>query len=175
MYPLPAMDTMTLSYAFVGSGKIKVHKLNGKNRAHDRDQQKPALVPIFTAFGISARLRCVDQADAYGLRCLVQDMNSRPRPLDINRADLSKMGATESPGMLFAAGLRTEADGDMIAVQPEGRRSNPGNPRSPSTGMASSSRLPRPSFCRSKRCRARCSRSGRSGIGRRGAHGAGHF
>ena len=75
------------------------------------------LVPIATPFGITARLRHVDQADAYGLRCLVKDMNGRPRPVDFDRATLARMGAMEVRAALFEAGLRTEDDGEMIAVR----------------------------------------------------------
>ena len=74
-------------------------------------------MPIATPFGIAGRLRYLDQADAYGLRCMVQDMSGRPRAVDFDRATLAKTGAAEVRAGLFAAGLRTEDDGDMIAVQ----------------------------------------------------------
>ena len=65
LYPLPAMDTLTLTYEHTGNGKVKAHKL--VNRGEEVE-----LVPIATPFGVSARLRHADQADAYGLRCVLQ-------------------------------------------------------------------------------------------------------
>ena len=43
-------------------------------------------------------------------------MNGKPREIDFERGILAKMGAAEIRTRLFAAGLRTEGDGDMIAV-----------------------------------------------------------
>ena len=109
-YPLPAMDSKKLVYRRTATGKVKVHKVvAGENG--------PAFVPIATPFGVAGRLRHLDQADAYGLRCLVQDMSGRPRAVDFDRATLAKIAAAEVRGALFAAGLRTEDDGEMVAVQ----------------------------------------------------------
>jgi hypothetical protein len=44
-------------------------------------------------------------------------MNGKSRAVDFDRATLPRMGATEIRAALFAAGLRTEDDGEMIAVQ----------------------------------------------------------
>ena len=109
-YPLPAMENTELKYAHTAAGKVKVHKLAGS-----RDD--PHLVAIATPFGVPARLRHIDQADAYGLRCVVQDMNGKPRAVDFDRGMLGKMGAGDIRALLFQAGLRTEDDGDFIAVQ----------------------------------------------------------
>jgi hypothetical protein len=109
-YPLPVMDTLTLTYERSGSGKVKVHKLIARG-------EEVELIPIATPFGVPARLRHPDQSDAYGLRCVVQDMNGKPRAIDFDRAMLAKMAAADIRSMLFAAGLRTEADGEMVAVQ----------------------------------------------------------
>lgn len=107
-YPLPVMENTELQYAHTAAGKVKVHK---------RVILGDVLAPIATPFGVSARLRHIDQADAYGLRCLVQDMNGKPRAVDFERAMLGKMGAADIRALLFQAGLRTEGDGDNIAVQ----------------------------------------------------------
>ena len=109
-YPLPAMETMKLVYRHTAAGTVMVHKVVARKDGSET-------VPIATPFGVVARLRHVDQADAYGLRCLVEDMNGRPRPVDFDRATLARMGATEVRAALFAAGLRTEDDGEMVAVQ----------------------------------------------------------
>src|SRR5215469_5956025 len=110
------MDTLSLRYAHTTNGKVKVHKLV-KRKDPGTSLMESFLVPIATPFGVPARLRHVDQAAAYGLRCVVQDMNGLPRTIDFDRAALPRMGAAEIRSMLFAAGLRTEEDGEMIAVQ----------------------------------------------------------
>lgn len=109
-YPLPVMETMTLVYRHTAAGKVMVHK-----QLVSKDDV--TLVPVTTPFGIMARLRHVDQASAYGLRCRVQDMNGQPRDLDLDRATLAKQSATEVRAALFEAGLRTEDDGEIIAVR----------------------------------------------------------
>jgi hypothetical protein len=111
LYPLPILESLPLVYRHSASGKIMVHKVvEGPNSISP-------YIPIATPFGVPARLRHVDQANAYGLRCLVQDMNGQPRAVDFERAALAKLAASEVRGQLFGAGLRTEADGEMIAVQ----------------------------------------------------------
>lgn len=111
LYPLPELESLRLVYRHTSGGKIMLHKVvEGPNST-------PQYIPIATPFGVPARLRHVDQANAYGLRCLVQDMNGQPRAVDFDRAALAKLAASEVRSQLFAAGLRTEADGEMIAVQ----------------------------------------------------------
>jgi hypothetical protein len=109
-YPLPAMDSLRLSYQHTRTGRVKVHKLivtrEGSNWS-----------PVSTPFGIVARLRYADQGNAYGLRCAIQDMSDKRRLIDIDRGALAKMAAAEIRTMLFGAGLRTEDDGDLLAVQ----------------------------------------------------------
>ena len=107
-YPLPRMHTPHLTYAHTADGKVKVHKVFGSG-----DEMK--LIPIATPFGVLARLRHADQANAYGLRCVVQDMDGEQRAVDFRRGSLQKMGATDIREMLFNTGLRTEADGDAVA------------------------------------------------------------
>ena len=109
-YPLPRMYMPRLTYAHTADGKVKVHKVFGSG-----DEMK--LIPIATPFGVVARLRHADQANAYGLRCVVQDMNGEQRAVDFQRGSLQKMGATDIRATLFNAGLRTETDGDVVAVQ----------------------------------------------------------
>ena len=111
-YPPPIMESMTLAYQKTRSGSILVHKYAGKDK-----EGEDVWLPVATPFGVPARVRHADQADAYGLRVAVQDMNGRPRALEFDRAALPRMGATEIRAQLFAAGLRTEAEGEAIAVQ----------------------------------------------------------
>ncbi len=116
-YPLPAMDTLTLLYQHTAAGKVKVHKVVKWEKDIETAQQVPVTVPITTPFGVPARLRHADQADSYGLRCVVQDLSGKSRAVDFDRAALPRMGATEIRAALFGVGLRTEDDGEMIAVQ----------------------------------------------------------
>jgi putative DNA primase/helicase len=116
-YPLPTMDTLQLVYRYTASGRVKIHKMINSKEGRETGREKPVMVPIATPFGVSARLRYADQTDSYGLRCVVQDMNGKSRVVDFERAALAKMGAADIRAMLFAAGLRTEDDGEMIAVQ----------------------------------------------------------
>jgi uncharacterized protein (DUF927 family) len=44
-------------------------------------------------------------------------MDGQPRPVDFDRAGLARMGASEIRAHLFAAGLRVENDGEVVAVQ----------------------------------------------------------
>src|SRR5215210_78948 len=71
-YPLPAMDTLSLSYERTPAGIIKLHQRVRRNG-------KIKLAPVATPFGILARLRFVDQANGFGLRVAVQDMCGQRR------------------------------------------------------------------------------------------------
>jgi hypothetical protein len=111
LYSLPDLQTMRLEYRRTNNGRIWVHKFMGRN------EEGEIWIPVTSSFGVPARLRYTDQGDAYGLRCLVEDMEDRPRAVDFDRAGLAKMGAADIRSMLFAAGLRIEADGETIVVQ----------------------------------------------------------
>jgi len=109
-YPLPAMDTLALRYEYTAAGRVKIHKIV-------RTKDEEILIPVATPLGVPARLRFMDEREAYGLRCVVQDMNGRPRAIDLDRAALPRMAAAEIRSLLFSAGLRTEGEGEAVAVQ----------------------------------------------------------
>jgi hypothetical protein len=111
-YPLPVMESMTLAYLHTRSGRIMVHKYAGKDK-----EGEDVWLPVATPFGVPARVRHADQANAYGLRVTVQDMDGRPRAVEFDRATLPRMAAAEIRAQLFAAGLLTETDGETVAVQ----------------------------------------------------------
>jgi hypothetical protein len=111
LYPLPAMNGRKLEYAATPAGKIMVHH-RGVN-----DKGKEFFVPVCSPFGVPARLRYVDDADAYGLRCHVQDMNGICRPIDLERGKLAKNAGADIRETLFRAGLRTENAGDIVVVE----------------------------------------------------------
>jgi hypothetical protein len=96
------MDTVELSYRF-----------------NDREtgEKEPVLIPVATPFGVPARLRLAEQGEAFGLRVMVEDMGGQPRAVDFDRADLARLGAAETRSRLFAAGLRTEGDGEVTVIQ----------------------------------------------------------
>jgi len=110
-YPLPHLQTTLLAYRHTDNGRVWVHKHEGVDK-----EGAAQWTPICSPFGIPARLRHADHGNAYGLRCLVQDMDGRPRTVDFDRASLPRMAAAEIRSALFAAGLRTEVNGDIIAV-----------------------------------------------------------
>lgn len=109
-YPLPKLDSMSLTYQRTASGRIRVHKW-----AKVGDDLVPQ--PVTSPFGVMARLRFVDQADAYGLRIVVEDLGGRRREIDVDRGSFAKQAAAETRAMLFGAGLRSEDDGEHIAVK----------------------------------------------------------
>ena len=114
-YPLPALDGMHLAYRRAKNGRVKLHKrvrIKGQD-GEERFEHRP----IATPFGVVARLRYADRADAYGLRIVVQAMDGKPRNIDVDRASFARQGATETRATLFDAGLRVEEDGEMIAVK----------------------------------------------------------
>ncbi|MBI1209752.1 MAG: DUF927 domain-containing protein [Azospirillum sp.] len=110
-YPLPALYTTLLSYRHTSNHEVWVHKCTGRD-----DDGTLHWLPVSSPFGIAARLRHADQADAYGLRVMIRDMAGQSRPIDIDRATLARMGATDIRALLLGAGLRVEGDGEMVAV-----------------------------------------------------------
>ncbi|ACL58967.1 bifunctional DNA primase/polymerase [Methylobacterium nodulans] len=114
LYPLPRLASPPLFYER-HRGRVMVHK---EVPAKRRDAAAATVaVPVATPFGMTARIRYLDREDAYGLRIAVEDMSGRPRYIDIERGDLARQGAGEIRALLFAAGLRTEDDGEHIAVR----------------------------------------------------------
>ena len=111
-YPLPVMESMTLAYRHTRSGRIMVHKYAGKDK-----EGEDVWLPVATPFGVPARLRYIHEAEAYGLRVVVQGMDGQPRALDFERGALARMGASELRAKLFASGLRAEDDGEHVVVK----------------------------------------------------------
>jgi hypothetical protein len=111
-YPLPAMESLSLAYQHTRTGKVMVHKYVGKDK-----EGNEVWLPIATPLGVPARLRAADQQGAYGLRVTVRGMDGHPRAVEFDRAGLARMGASEIRAHLFAAGLRVEHDGEIVAVQ----------------------------------------------------------
>ncbi len=112
-YPVPEMMGQRLAYIATPSGEPWLHRFEGRDKRTGEEQWTPLCSPV----GIIARLRRVDDANAYGVRVRLQDMAGQPRELDFDREELAKMGGAEIRSMLFAHGLRSETmDGDMIAV-----------------------------------------------------------
>jgi len=112
LYPLPRLENLLLEYRNASDGSVRVYKNAGKDR---RGQDRWEAVA--TPFGPVARLRYMDHEEAFGLRVHVEAMDDRVRAVDFDRASLARVGASEIKGALFAAGLRTESDGDNLAVQ----------------------------------------------------------
>lgn len=112
LYPLPRLENLLLDYREASDRSVRLYKHAGKDkRGHDRWEA------VATPFGPVARLRYMDHDEAFGLRVHVEAMDARVRAVDFDRASLARVGASEIKGALFAAGLRTESDGDSLAVQ----------------------------------------------------------
>lgn len=112
LYPLPRLENLLLDYRQASDGSVRLYKHAGKDkRGQDRWEA------VASPFGPIARLRYVDHDEAFGLRVHVEAMDARVRAVDFDRASLARVGASEIKGALFAAGLRTESDGDALAVQ----------------------------------------------------------
>ncbi len=116
IYPVPHLENLELVYAHAQSGRVKLHRV-GRARDQESSTSEKFLTAVASPFGVPARLRKVDQADEYAMRVLVQDMDGKPRNVDFDRAMLAKRGAPDVLAPLFAAGLRLEADGEMIVLQ----------------------------------------------------------
>lgn len=112
MYPLPQLNSLQLAYGHTPSGHVFIHKI-----VQEKKSEPPVAIPVASPFGVVARLRKVNDADAYGLRVTVKDLTGDCRQIDFPRGDLAKQGAAEVRSALFTAGLRTEADGDGIVLQ----------------------------------------------------------
>ncbi len=112
-YPLPALETVELSYRCNEAGEVKLTK---RSWVHDRStgERQQAALPLSTPFGVEARLRHTDRAQSYGLRVCVQGLDGLRRSFDIPRTAFAKRGAPEVMTHLWANGLRTEGDGEVL-------------------------------------------------------------
>ena len=111
-YPLPRAEGVDLRLCRSSrSGEIMVHRNMGSGK-----DGRTVWQPVASPFGIPFRLRYLDQDDAYGLRMVIRDMHGNPRVVDFPRSAIAQQGAQEIRSALYAAGLRTCADGDQVAV-----------------------------------------------------------
>lgn len=112
LYPLPRAEGIDLRLCRSSrSGEIMVHRNMGSGK-----DGRTVWQAVASPFGIPTRLRYLDQDDTYGLRVVIRDMQGNPRVVDFPRAAIAQQGAQEIRSALYAAGLRTCADGDQVAV-----------------------------------------------------------
>ncbi|MGU3663944.1 DUF927 domain-containing protein [Methylobacterium sp. A49B] len=109
-YPVPDLAGLTLAYQRTRDGTVWLHQ-------EITTREGVVMVPVATPFGVLARLRFADQGNAYGLRVAVQDMGGHRREIDIGRETLGKQAAAETRALLFGEGLRTDDEGETIAVR----------------------------------------------------------
>lgn len=112
VFPLPQLEDLTLAYRRTRDGRILLFKSAGRDKLGQERWQAMA-----TPFGAVGRLRYLDHEEAFGLRVHIDAMDGRVRAVDFDRAALARLGASEIRAALFAAGLRSENDGDQVAVQ----------------------------------------------------------
>ncbi|CAA7614957.1 DUF927 domain-containing protein [Magnetospirillum sp. SS-4] len=112
LFPLPRTEGVDLRLCRASrSGEILVHRNMGSGK-----DGRTMWQAVASPFGIPSRLRYLDHDDAYGLRVVIRDMQGNPRVVDFPRAAIAQQGAQEIRSALYAAGLRTLADGDQVAV-----------------------------------------------------------
>ena len=116
-YPLPPLETLRLGYRRTRSGEFWVHKFVSEKNDMESGEKVAVWTPVSSPFGVPALLRMADADDAYGLRVLVEDMSGQPRAVDLDRAELARLGACEIRARLLEAGLRVEDDGESIVLQ----------------------------------------------------------
>ena len=116
-YPLPPLETLRLEYRRTRSGEIWVHKLAREENDMESGEKVAVWTPVSSPFGVKALLRLADADDAYGLRVSLQDMSGHPRAVDLDRAELARLGASEIRARLLEAGLRVEGDGESVVLQ----------------------------------------------------------
>jgi hypothetical protein len=111
-YPLPQyLNSLRLEYRYASGGRIMMHR-----EKENPETNRKEWIPFATPFSLMARLRYMDEADAYGIRCVVQDMGGQPRDLDFDRDQFAKMAASDIRASLFRAGLRAEFNGEYDVV-----------------------------------------------------------
>lgn len=113
MYPIPELSGRTLYYAHTPAGRVMLYKEFVKKRGENAEVVRE---PIASPFAVTARLRILDDANAYGLRLLLSDMDGRARAVDIERGALATMNGSEAKRLFLEGGVRFENDGEMIAV-----------------------------------------------------------
>ncbi len=112
LFPLPKLEDATIAYRRAREGRILLFKSAGRDKLGAERWQA-----MTTPFGAVARLRYLDHDEAFGLRIHIDAMDGRIRAVDFDRAALARLGASEIRAALFSAGLRSENDGDQVAVQ----------------------------------------------------------
>jgi hypothetical protein len=111
-YPLPIIDGVKLSYRRgERSRQIMIHR-----ERMNPETGKVEQIAVSTPVSAIARLRFVDHEDAYGLRCVVQDMAGNPRKLDLDRGEFAANRGQPAKKALFEAGLRTELNGEATVL-----------------------------------------------------------
>ena len=116
-YPLPVMETFWVEYALTRHNQIWIHKVAvKKNRITGEEEE--IRIPVCSPFGAVALLDIQDSGGKKdGLRVCVRGRDGAPHMVDIECADLQKLGASEVRSRLAEAGLRFEQNGPGIAVQ----------------------------------------------------------
>ena len=113
-YPIPTLNSASLCYAHAEDGHVWLHKFIKKGKGENAEI---VMVPACSPICIVSRLRREGQIESYGIRVALRDMGGHRRIVDLERGDLAKVGAAEARTALFANGLRTENNGEQLAVE----------------------------------------------------------
>ncbi len=112
-YPVPELAGRKFCYDCLENGRVWLHETIKVGKG---ESMEIINVPIASPFGVTDRLRVIGDADAYGLRLLLEDMGGQPRRVDIERRALATMNGVEVRGLFLEAGVRFEDHGEKIAV-----------------------------------------------------------
>lgn len=117
LYPIPTMITEEFRYDNP-NGDNEWWLYRKKLKKNQNDEWEETWVPVCTPFAVTRRLVLLDGADGpnYALRLTVQGMSGQLHEIDVSRSLFAKSGAADLKSLMFKSGLRTEGDGDNVAV-----------------------------------------------------------
>lgn len=114
-YPLPRVNGLSFQYGY-DDGQIILDRLEKMSKDGQSGAPIPLFRPMSSLFGVPARLRYVDKADAYGLRINIQGFDGKLRTLDKERSQLATANAAEIKKELLAHGLRLYPESERTLV-----------------------------------------------------------
>lgn len=114
LYPVPVMNSEEFRYEHT-NGEWWLYRRRTKK---EEGEVVEFWVPACTPFAVTKRLVLLDGNDgpSYALRLAIQGMSGQLHEIDVSRSLLAKSGAADMKSLMFKAGLRTEGDGDSVAV-----------------------------------------------------------
>jgi hypothetical protein len=116
-FPIPSLLKFRLEYRHTRSGEIWLHKLIKTDEDEDTGETTEVWLPICSPISPIARLRLLDEDDAYGMRVAIADMEGAARPIDFHRGELARLAASEIRARLMNGGLRVANGGEVTILE----------------------------------------------------------